>query len=60
MSILNIGGTLGTIIGALLVEMLGFRIAFIIASFIVLSTLILVVFIKGTEKLFAADSEISN
>ncbi|MFW9898518.1 MAG: MFS transporter [Candidatus Thorarchaeota archaeon] len=60
MSILNIGGTLGTIIGAFLVEMLGFRITFIIASFIVLSTLILVVFIKGTEKLFAGDSEISN
>ncbi len=53
MSLINLGGTLGTIVGAILVVTFGFRIAFIVAAFIVLSTLILVAFIKGSETLFA-------
>ena len=56
MSIINFGGTMGSIIGAILVVTFGFRITFIIAAFIVLSTLILVAFIKGTEKLFAEET----
>jgi PAT family beta-lactamase induction signal transducer AmpG len=52
MSILNLGGTIGSIVGAILVEIYGFRFAFMCAAFIVLSTLILVIFMKGTEHLF--------
>ena len=52
MSVINLGGTLGTIIGALLVITYGFRIAFIVAAFVALSSLILVYFMKGTEDLF--------
>ena len=52
MSIINLGQMIGAIIGAILVEMFGFRIAFICAAFVVLSTLMLVYFMKGTEQLF--------
>ncbi|MFX0073717.1 MAG: MFS transporter [Candidatus Hermodarchaeota archaeon] len=52
MSILNLGNTIGVIIGAILAEVYGFRLTFVFAALIVLSTLILVFFMKGTEKLF--------
>ncbi len=52
MSVINLGGMLGAIIGAILVQTYGFRIAFMCAGFIVLSTLILVMFMKGTEQVF--------
>ena len=52
MSIINLGQMIGAIIGAILVQMFGFRIAFVCAAFVVLSTLILVYFMKGTETLF--------
>ncbi len=57
MSLINIGGTIGTVVGALLVVMFGFRIAFTCSAVIVLSTLLIVVFIKGTEKLFAEETK---
>jgi PAT family beta-lactamase induction signal transducer AmpG len=53
MSIINFGQMTGAIVGALLVQTYGFRIAFVCAALVVLSTLILVIFMKGTEKLFA-------
>jgi PAT family beta-lactamase induction signal transducer AmpG len=55
MSIINLGQMIGAIVGAILVEMFGFRIAFVCAAFVVLSTLILVYFMKGTEQLFQCE-----
>jgi len=56
MSISNLGTTLGALVGAILVGLFGFRIAFVCAAFIVLSTLLPASFIKGTEKLFAEET----
>jgi len=58
MSLYNLGNTLGTIIGALLVEAYGFQFAFICGGFIVLSTLILALFIKDTENIFAENTDL--
>ncbi|MFX0073716.1 MAG: MFS transporter [Candidatus Hermodarchaeota archaeon] len=51
-SIINLGNTIGVIFGAILVVIYGFRLTFIFAGLIVLSTLIFVFFMKGTEMLF--------
>lgn len=56
MSISNLGTTLGALVGAILVGLFGFRIAFVCAAFVVLSTLLPASFIKGTEKLFAEET----
>jgi len=53
MSLYNLGNALGTIIGALLVEAYGFQFAFICGGLIMLSTLVLALFIRDTENLFA-------
>ncbi|MHA1805568.1 MAG: MFS transporter [Promethearchaeota archaeon] len=52
MSIINIGIMLGPLLGAVLVETVSFRPTFIIAALIVLSNIIFIIFIKGTETLF--------
>ncbi len=52
MSIINVGIILGPITGAILVELVSFRMTFFIAALIVLSNIILVIFMKGTETLF--------
>ncbi|MHA1687900.1 MAG: MFS transporter [Promethearchaeota archaeon] len=58
MSIINIGIMLGALLGAMLVETVSFRPTFIIAAFIVLSNIILILFIKGTETLFKNETDI--
>ncbi|MBD3255612.1 MAG: MFS transporter [Candidatus Lokiarchaeota archaeon] len=57
MSILNLGIIIGTGLSGLLVELVGFRMTFIIASLIVLSNLILASLIKDTEDLFCEENE---
>ena len=57
MGLYNLGSTLGTIIGALLVEAYGFQFAFICGGLIMISTLVLALFIRDTENLFAENTD---